>query len=312
MRYASLSLDLDNLWSYLKIHGDAAWREYPSYLDRFVERFTAFCEERRLKMTVFVVGQDAAQRGNRDALQTLARRHEIGNHSFYHEPWIARAPRAKAEEELVRAHQAIAEATDCEPVGFRGPGFATSSALLEALAANNYRYDASHLPTFVGPLARAWYFRGAKLSNEEREARRDLFGAFSDVFRRNKAHVTSNGIVEIPVTTMPLLRVPVHCSYLHFLDAISPQLADAYWRTSLALCDLTATHPSLLLHPLDFMGVDDAPELAFFPAMQRTTQAKLAATGRFIDEYLRRYNVLTMREHADMVDAPAFAVETVR
>ena len=35
---ASISLDLDDLWSYLKTHGDQSWPERPSYLDRFVPR----------------------------------------------------------------------------------------------------------------------------------------------------------------------------------------------------------------------------------------------------------------------------------
>ncbi len=29
----SLSLDLDNKWSYLKTHGDAGWDAFPSYLE---------------------------------------------------------------------------------------------------------------------------------------------------------------------------------------------------------------------------------------------------------------------------------------
>src|SRR4029077_18397710 len=29
----SLGLDLDNLWAYMKIHGDAGWDRFPSYLD---------------------------------------------------------------------------------------------------------------------------------------------------------------------------------------------------------------------------------------------------------------------------------------
>ncbi len=33
---ASLSLDLDNRWSYLKTHGDASWESFPSYLDLLV------------------------------------------------------------------------------------------------------------------------------------------------------------------------------------------------------------------------------------------------------------------------------------
>ena len=36
---ASLSLDLDNKWSYMKTHGDQGWEAFPSYLDAVVPRF---------------------------------------------------------------------------------------------------------------------------------------------------------------------------------------------------------------------------------------------------------------------------------
>ena len=39
---ASLSLDLDNQWSYMKTHGDAGWDAYPSYLDVVVPRVLDF------------------------------------------------------------------------------------------------------------------------------------------------------------------------------------------------------------------------------------------------------------------------------
>ena len=86
---ASLSLDLDNKWSYMKTHGDAGWDSFPSYLDIVVPRLLQFLEQRDLKITVFVVGQDAALEKNHDALASIsAAGHEIGNHSFHHEPWL--------------------------------------------------------------------------------------------------------------------------------------------------------------------------------------------------------------------------------
>ncbi|MGZ0174718.1 MAG: hypothetical protein ACKVHE_34900 [Planctomycetales bacterium] len=57
---ASLSLDLENKWSYMKTHGDAGWASFPSYLDIVVPRFIDFLNKRDLKITVFIVGQDAA------------------------------------------------------------------------------------------------------------------------------------------------------------------------------------------------------------------------------------------------------------
>ena len=40
---ASLSLDLDNKWSYLKTHGDPGWEGFPSYFDTVVPRFLSSC-----------------------------------------------------------------------------------------------------------------------------------------------------------------------------------------------------------------------------------------------------------------------------
>ena len=57
----SVSLDLDNLWSYLKTHGDAGWDEYPSYLDVVIPRTLQFLNDRGHRITWFIVGKDAAQ-----------------------------------------------------------------------------------------------------------------------------------------------------------------------------------------------------------------------------------------------------------
>src|SRR5687768_5627494 len=79
----SLSLDLDNQWSYMKTHGDPGWESFPSYLDLVVPRVLDFLEARNLTITVFIVGQDASLEKNRAALSAIAAAgHEIGNHSF--------------------------------------------------------------------------------------------------------------------------------------------------------------------------------------------------------------------------------------
>jgi peptidoglycan/xylan/chitin deacetylase (PgdA/CDA1 family) len=56
---ADLSLDLDNKWSYLKTRGDESWITHPSYLDLVVPFFLSILKKHQLKITVFVVGQDA-------------------------------------------------------------------------------------------------------------------------------------------------------------------------------------------------------------------------------------------------------------
>jgi len=86
---ASVSLDADNLWSYLKTHGDAGWERRPSYLDVFFPPVLDALDELGIKITFFCVGLDADREENLPAFQSLtARGHEIGNHSYEHEPWL--------------------------------------------------------------------------------------------------------------------------------------------------------------------------------------------------------------------------------
>jgi hypothetical protein len=300
---ASLSLDLDNKWSYLKVHGDPGWERLPSYLDLVVPRVLDCLAARGLTITLFIVGQDAALDRHREPLAALAAAgHEIGNHSFHHEPWLHLYSEAQIETELARAEEAIERATGRRPLGFRGPGFSLSAATLRTLARRGYRYDASTLPTYLGPLARAYYFMSARLSAEQKRERRLLFGSFADGRRPLKPYrwqTDAGELLEIPVTTMPVFKVPIHVSYLIYLSALAPGLALRYFQTALALCRWTSTSPSLLLHPLDFLGREDAGDLAFFPGMGLPRDRKLELVGQALDVLSAGFTVLTMGEHAD-------------
>jgi hypothetical protein len=301
---ASLSLDLDNQWSYMKTHGDSGWESFPSYLDVLVPRVLRFLKERELRITFFIVGQDAALDKNRDALaQIAAAGHEIGNHSFHHEPWLPLRSEALIEDELKNAEEHIERVTGQRPVGFRGPGFSLSGSILRTLARRGYVYDASTFPTFIGPLSRAYYFMTAKLNEEEREQRKALFGTVRDGLRPVKpfrwrldggAH-----LVEIPVTTMPLFKLPIHVSYLLYLSRLAKPLALPYFQLALKLCRLTGTGPSLLLHPLDFLGRDDTQALAFFPGMNLSSEEKLETVGQVLDALACDFTIVNVERHAE-------------
>lgn len=300
---ASLSLDLDNQWSYMKTHGDAGWESFPSYLDALVPRVLSFLRERGHTITFFIVGQDAALDKNRDALAAIAAAgHEIGNHSFHHEPWLHTRSAQEIDDELQLAETHIERATGHTPVGFRGPGFSLSHRTLSALVRRGYKYDASTFPTFIGPLSRAYYFMTARLSDEQREQRKALFGTVREGLRPVKPyrwHIDGESLVEIPVTTMPIFKVPVHVSYLLYLSAFAPSVALGYFRLALKLCRLTNTQPSLLLHPLDFLGRDDAPPaLAFFPGMNLPSEEKLATVSEVLRLFAREFDIVTVRQHA--------------
>ena len=156
---ASLSLDLDNQWSYMKTHADPGWETFPSYLDILVPRVLGFLEKHGLKITFFIVGQDAALEKNHAAIRAIADAgHEIGCHSFNHEPWLHLYSEQQVEDEITTAEEHIELVTGKKPIGFRGPGYSFSAAVLRVLARHGYQYDASTLPTFIGPLAKAMLY----------------------------------------------------------------------------------------------------------------------------------------------------------
>ena len=300
----SLSLDLDNLWSYLKTHGDAGWDAYPSYLNVVVPRVLDFLDARGVRITWFLVGRDAADPAHHATLREIPRRgHEVGNHSYNHEPWLHLYSEAAIRDELARTEDAIELATGERPTGFRGPGFSFSPTLLKVLAERGYRYDASTFPTFLGPLARMYYFATAKgLTADEKAQRAKLFGTVSEGLRPLKPYTwatPAGPLLEIPVTTMPLFRVPFHLSYLLYLDGYSRVLARAYLTLAVVMCKLARVEPSVLLHPLDFLGGDDTDRLSFFPAMTRPSADKLAFVSEVFATLARHFDLVPMGEHAD-------------
>jgi len=305
---ASLSLDLDNEWAYLKTHGDPGWNAFPSYLDVVVPRFLRVLDDLDQRITVFIVGQDAALAKNRPALRSIAGAgHEIGNHSFHHEPWLQHYTAEAIEDEIGSATDAIEEATGMRPVGFRGPGFSLSHPTLEALARRDYRYDCTTFPTYIGPLARAYYFMTSKLSPEERVQRKALFGSMAEGRRPLTQYRWDMGkgdrdLIEIPVTTYPILKIPIHFSYVLYLATIAPALAIPYFRSALLACRALRISPSLLLHPLDFLDGTDVSTLAFFPAMALPKERKLATLVRALRVYRDLFEVVAVGEHAGSLE----------
>jgi hypothetical protein len=269
---ASISLDLDNQWSYMKTHGDSGWEKFPSYLDVVVPSVLEILDAFNLKITFFIIGQDAALEKNQDFLKSITEHgHEVGNHSFHHEPWLHLYPEDQLKQEILDAEYHIHRATGQKTTGFRGPGFAWSPTLFKTLNETGYNYDASLLPTYIGPVGRMYYFWKSHLTKEEKEQRKKLYGNFKDGFRPIKPYfwqlVSGEKVLEIPITTMPIIKTPFHLSYLLYLSRFSTLLMLLYLKTALFLCRLTHTGPSFLLHPLDFISGDEVPELRFFPGM---------------------------------------------
>lgn len=311
---ASISLDLDDQWSYMKVHGDDGWETFPSYLDIVVPIFLDVFDKLDIKITFFVVGQDAAIEKNHKILRSIIERgHEIGNHSFHHESWLKTYSKEKIDEEIRIAEEAIKTATGVTTNMFRGPGFSWSNDLLEVLQKRNYLFDASILPTYISPLMRKYYFAKSKLTKEQKESRKELFGSYKEGFYPLKPYKwklkSGNKLLEIPVTTMPVFKIPFHQSYLLYISGYSKWLMKAYLWFSIMMCRITKTPPSYLLHPLDLIGGDDVPQLSFFPGMNIKSEQKLEVFETAMKMLKKHFDVMPMAVFSEQFNAVQKEIE---
>ena len=123
------------------------------------------------------------------------------------------------------------------------------------------------------------HFRSTELSDEQRDDRADLFGGFGQArwsLHPQRLRAEGGQIVELPVTTLPVARVPMHGSYLIQLYSISPRLARGYFRAAVRLCRARGVGMSMLIHPTDILDRRDAPAMEFFPGMGVAASDKVA------------------------------------
>ena len=160
---------------------------------------------------------------------------------------------------LLATDHSIFRVTGQKPIGFRGPGFTWSRSLFEVLVENGYIYDSSTLPTYIGPLARAYYFRQTNFDGNKSKGHDELFWSYWDGLRPVKPYFwrldSGHTLLEIPVTTIPVLKIPFHLSYLIYLSQFSIGLMTMYLKTAIALCRVTGSGVNFLLHLLNLLAV---------------------------------------------------------
>ena len=151
-RLASISVDLDSLHHYCRIHGlpesvlDARARGlvYSTAVPLFRELLRCV----GASGTFFAIGEDLV--ADAQAVAALREAHaegiEVGNHSFSHDYALTRRAPDSIREELARGEEAILAATGTRPVGFRAPGYTLNAALYAATAERGYLYGSSTFP----------------------------------------------------------------------------------------------------------------------------------------------------------------------
>ena len=138
-----------------------------------------------MHITLFIVGQDAELEKIAGVGPDSPAGHEVGNHSYHHEPWLHLYSEAEIERELTRAENAIEAVTGVRPTGFvgRASAFRRQCSRFSPSQATSLMRALS--PTFLGPLAQAYYFAKSRgLSDEEKRKRNNSSASSRKAFGR--------------------------------------------------------------------------------------------------------------------------------
>ncbi len=210
-RYVCLTVDLDPLAAYHRIHGLRScapeWRHHATR--RALPRFLELFERVHARATFFVVGRDLEDPQVRALLRSAVDAgHELGNHTEGHPYDFLDLDPGAREAEIRGGHERLTDLLGTPPQGFRAPGYHADAALLRQLVAQGYRYDSSLLPSFPYWAAKAAVMAAMRLRGRRSRARlhppTDLL-APRRPYRPAPAHPWRRGhseLLEIPAASL--------------------------------------------------------------------------------------------------------------
>lgn len=304
-RVACVSVDLDSLQHYCRIHGldesilPEAARDvvHEVALPRLLE----LCAGLSVPLTCFAIGEDLERERCRQAVSEAHRSGaEIGNHSYAHDYALTRRTREQMHWDLDRAEAAIAEVTGGRPGGFRAPGYTLNAALYQVLADRGYRYDSSAFPA-----APYWAAKAAVMgvlgalrrpSRAVLDSPRVLL-APREPYRPDPARPYARGsgpVLELPVATAGVTRFP----FIGTFAASLPRPAVRALYRSTRGCDFF----NFELHGVDLLDREDGVPDALARAQRDLLVPHAVKRQRLRDvlTWLRDdYRLMTLGEAAE-------------
>lgn len=212
----TIQVDVDGLWVWQQLLGEPMRLEPDELFDVAITRLLDLFDQYDVKATFFVNGLDLEVPSKRLMIQRIAGAgHEIASHGQTH-AYLTGMPRTGQAVEVTRSGALIARVVGRHPAGFRAPGFSVDAVTIDLLERAGYAYDSS---VFSASLA-GWVRLGYRwISGGKKMAGHRLSFSFRTPLEPYRPHARSpyhpgdRALLEVPVTTIPFLRLPFHFSY---------------------------------------------------------------------------------------------------
>jgi peptidoglycan/xylan/chitin deacetylase (PgdA/CDA1 family) len=262
MRLCALSVDLDEVHHYFRIHGlgEPESRIAHAVYDVAIARCLDFARELAVPLTLFAVSADLAREANVAVLRrALDDGHEIGNHSRDHLYDLVRLPREQQREQVAGALSDFEARLGMRPRGFRAPGYTVTDELLEVVREAGHLYDSSVFPCPPYYAAKVVAMAGLRLRGRRSQAIMDnpsVLSAPTRPYRIGRPYTRAgDGLWELPIQVTRGPRLPYIGTGLLLAGRLGAR----------GLTELVVGEPfiNLELHGIDFLGAEDGLQALF-------------------------------------------------
>jgi peptidoglycan-N-acetylglucosamine deacetylase len=283
MKLCAVSVDLDEIPNYFKIHGlTAPEKSRAAVYDVAIERLLGLASAQKIPLTLFAVGADLEREESAHALSDAHQAgHEIANHSLDHRYDLTKLSRTEIAKQISGGADAIEKAVGVRPTGFRAPGYVITDEVFSVLRDLEVAYDSSVFPcpayNALKAAAIARIAIGGKTSRSIIDSPAVLL-APTHPYRIGQPYWREgHGLLELPIQVTRGLRLP-------FIGTTITMAGPdrARWLTKMCV---GAPLVNLELHGIDVLDVDDGlHELRpHQPDVKITRERKLESLTAVID-----------------------------
>lgn len=290
-KLATVQIDLDGWWVLLQFLGHSVERDHDPLFESGLPRVLDLLDRYQIRATFFVNAIDLKDRRRRELVERVTMAgHELANHGLNH-AYFSRLPSGEKVRHIAESSQILCEFSGQLPRGFRAPGYDMDGEGLSLLQDRGYLYDSSAFPTSVSPLLSLFQRLLAGRSQTSYPWLAQLFAPCAP-YRPVPGRLYrggGTGIMEIPVTVLPMLRLPLNFSYGALLGAW-------YFRLGLRWALKAGAPVNFLFHLVDFADPILDPRFRRVPGVRLPLARRLALADGILRFLQQRTEILPTAE----------------
>lgn len=302
----SFHVDVDSPILLSRFYGNSAigydLKSLESFYENTFRRAFSLFDEFGIKATFFCVGEEIVKSPLIANLlkEACDKGHAIANHTFSHPFGMNTLSNDEIENEIVKCNEAIKNAIGHYPVGFRAPGYAIDTNVINILEKKGILYDSS-----AGwPVFHILLKGMAMLRRINKNIKMDVgYGETNSFFRKlpytpsehnwKKVSDKKRKIKQFPLPTSFQL-LPYYCNF---------HLSLPSYLRNIFLKNVDNSHLVYLFHIIEFASVHDEfipKNIARHPNIQIEFEKKNILFKSFLAQLLKgRHSILTEKYIAD-------------